>query len=255
MWPAMRHLVVLTLLLPVPVWAQSAYSVGTVPVGVAQGEFEFPLTRDFRLELGFLALSQGTFSDSNPFAYLSLLLPWFWLHYDGIRDLRLSASLQEAWLLGVGSTPSARQEAYALRARIQQPRGEAALYEMLQLDLLNLHVGGRDFVIFRPRFRVGFGLNLDQNRIHSLTLYQEAALRFSEADYTTHPFDYYRTIVGYTFTTRRGVFVTVALLGNLAQTPAGNGLVLFYGPFVSFAYRIVPAAPDRPPDPPEVEPR
>jgi hypothetical protein len=251
----MRPVLALALLLPASAWAQSSYTVGTVPVAAVEGDFEFPLTRDFRMQASFLALSQGTFSDDNPFAYLSLVSPWLWLHYDGIRNLRLSTWFQETWLRGVAptGTRSARQEAYGLRARVQEPRGEAALYQMLQLDLLNLHAGGQDFLIFRPRVRVGVGLNLDQNRIHSLTLYQEAALRFSEAAYTTHAFDYYRTIVGYTFTTRRGVFVTVAVLGNLAQNPAGNGLVLFYGPFLNFAYRIVPSV-DRPPEP-EIEPR
>jgi hypothetical protein len=252
----MRHLLALALLLPAAARAQSAYTVGTVPVAAVEGDFEFPLTRELRLQASFLALSQGTFSDNNPFAYLSLVSPWVWLHYDGFRNLRLSAWFQELWLRGVAptGTASARQEAYGLRARIQEPRGDAALYQMLQLDMLDLHAPSGEFIIFRPRVRVGVGLNLDQNRIHSLTLYQEASLRFSEAAYTTHPFDYYRTIVGYTFTTRRGVFVTVAVLGNLAQNPAGNGLVLFYGPFINFAYRIVPSA-DRPPEPPEIEPR
>ena len=48
------------------------------------------------------------------------------------------------------------------------------------------------------------------SRIHSMTLYQEAALRFADSSYTTRAFDFYRAVVGYTWTTRRGTFVTLA---------------------------------------------
>src|SRR5205823_9640915 len=60
--------------------------------------------------------------------------------------------------------------------------------------------------------------------------------------YTTRAFDFYRAVVGYTWTTRRGTFVTLALLGQVSLSPGGTVINFLYGPFLSLAYRIAPSA-------------
>jgi len=139
------------------------------------------------------------------------------------------------------------------RARLQQPRGAAAIYKMLQLDLRSFDdPTGKHQLVFRPRLRVGTGFNLDATRIHSLVLYQEVALRFADATYTKRAFDFYRAVVGYTWTTRRGTFITAGIVGQVSLSPAGTRLDFLYGPALSVAYRIAKAV-EGPPDPPEIE--
>ena len=244
---------------PLSAKALPTYTVGTLPVAAGQGDLEFPLAGEFRGQAGLLLLSQGTFDDRNPFAYLSQVSPWVWLHYDGFRNLRLSAAFQETRSLAVSplGLPASHEERFMARARVQQPRGASALYQMLQLDLRSFDdPSGRHQIVFRPRFRIGVGFNLDATRIHSMTLYQEAALRFADSSYTTRAFDFYRAVVGYTWTTRRGTFVTLALLGQVSLSPGGTVINFLYGPFLSLAYRIAPAAKvaEAPPEPPEIEP-
>jgi hypothetical protein len=210
--------------------------------------------------VGSLFLSQGTFNDRNPFAYLSQVAPWIWLHYDGVRNLRLSAAFQEAWSFDVAplGISSGHEERYTARARLQEPRGTSALYQMLQFDLRSFDdPTGKHQVVFRPRFRVGVGLNLDATRIHSMALYQEAALHFGDSSYINRAFDFYRAVIGYTWTTRRGVFVTAAVLGQVSLNPAGTSLGFAYGPVLAFAYRIAPSAKgeETPPEPADVEVR
>ena len=243
-----------------PAAALSTYAVGTLPVAAGLGNLDFPIAGDFRGQVGLLLLSQGTFDDRNPFAHFSLVSPSAWLHYDGIGNLRLSAAFQESWSLGVSAMgiPASHEERFTTRARLQQPRGASALYQMLQLDVRSFDdASGKHQIVFRPRLRIGVGFNLDANRIHSTTLYQEAALRFADSSYTTRAFDFYRAVVGYTWTTRRGTFVTLALLGQVSLNPAGTGLTFLYGPVLTLAYRIAPAAKaaEAPPEPPEVEPQ
>jgi hypothetical protein len=259
-----RHLLALAFLAVAqasrPARALASYTVGTLPLAAGQGDLEFPLAGDFRGQAGFLLLSQGAFDDRNPFAHLSLVSPSAWLHYDGIRNLRLSASFQESWSLAIASlgVPSSHEERFVLRGRLQQPRGATALYQMLQFDVRSFDdSGGTHRIVFRPRLRIGVGFNLDAERIHSTTLYQEAAFRFADSSYTTRAFDFYRAVVGYTWTTRRGTFVTLALLGEVALDPSGTRLSFLWGPLLSLAYRIAPAAKiaEAPPEPPEIEPR
>jgi len=240
--------------------APSSYSVGTIPVAVGQGDLEFPIAGDFRGQGGVILLSQGTFDDRNPFAYLSGVSPWAWLHYDGIPNLRLSAAFQEVWSLGVSAMniPSSHEERFILRGRVQQPRGTSALYQMLQLDLRSFDdAAGEHHFVFRPRLRLGVGFNLDATRIHSMSLFQEAALRFSDSSYTTRAFEFYRAVVGYTWTTKRGLFVTAAVVGQVVMNPQGTGLAFQYGPVLTLAYRIAPAAAraaEPAPEPVDVEP-
>src|SRR3954466_4290749 len=134
-----RHLLAPALLAGVlqaalPAEALPSYAVGTIPVAAGQGDLEFPVAGDFRGQVGFLLLSQGTYDERNPFSHLSLVSPGAWLHYDGFRNLRLSTAFQELWSLAVPAMgiPSGHEERLVARARVQQPRGTSALYEMLQ---------------------------------------------------------------------------------------------------------------------------
>src|SRR6266850_641373 len=260
-----RYLLALTLplvgLAPRPAQAGlENYAVGSIPVAGGLADLEFPVAGDFRGQAGLVLVSQGTFDDGNPFAHLALVGPWGWLHYDGIPNLRLSGGFQETWTLSISELgiPSGHEERFIVRARLQQPRGTSALYQMLQIDLRSFDdpAGNHQFVV-RPRLRIGVGFNLDAARIHSAVLYQEAALRFADSSYTTRLFDFFRTVVGYTWTTKRGLFVTAGLLGQVSLNPPGNAFTVLYGPVLSLAYRIAPPVKQAevPPEPPELDPR
>ncbi len=238
--------------------ALPSYAVGTLPVAGTSGDVEFPIAGEFRGQGEMALVSQGTFDDKNPFAHLSLVSPTLWLHYDGIQNLRLSAAFQEIWSLSISEMgiPSSHEERFVVRARLQEPRGTSALYQMLRLDLRSFDdpTGNHQFV-FRPRLRIGVGFNMDAARIHSTMLYMEGALRFASSSYTTRAFDFYRAAFGYTWTTKRGLFITAALLGQVSLNPAGTAVTFLYGPVLALAYRIAPTVKEAetPPEPPEVD--
>ncbi len=237
----------------------TSYAVGTIPVAAGGADFEFPLSEDFKAQLTAVFVSQGTWDSGNPFSYLSLISPSAWIHYDGIPNLRLSAGFEENRYRPIApmGVPAWHEERLMARARVQQPRGASAIYEILQLDVRSFDdVTGAHRWVLRPRFRIGSGFNLDATRIHTVVLFQEVALRFAEEAYTTHAFDFYRAVLGYNWTTRRGIFVTAGVIGQVSLNPAGTRLDFLYGPVLSLAYRIFPAkkAPEEvPPEPPDVD--
>jgi hypothetical protein len=235
----------------------STYSVGTVPVAAGSASVEFPLGRGFAGEVGAFALGEGTFHDENPFTYLGGWAPMAWLHWDGVANLRLSAGFQEVFWQEVAplGTPSFHEERGILRSRFQQPRGAAALYEMVQLDVRSFDdAAGTHRLVFRPRFRVGQGFNLDAVRIHSLVLYQELALRYAtDADYATRAFDFFRAVVGYMWTTRRGTFVTLGLAGQVSLNPQATAYTFLCGPMLAVSYRFRSTPAETPPPPPDIE--
>jgi hypothetical protein len=129
---------------------------------------------------------------------------------------------------------------------------------MVQLDVRSFDdPGGTHRLVLRPRFRVGQGFNLDAVRIHSLVLYQELAFRFGEEGYAARAFEFFRAFAGYTWTTRRGTFVTVGLIGQLTLNPGATRYDLLWGPVLTASYRFrpAPAAAAEPPAPadPEVQ--
>lgn len=238
--------------------ALPSYAVGTAPIAAEANNLEFPIAGDFRGQVGVVLLTQGTYDDDNPFAHLSQVAPSLWLHYDGVENLRLSAAFQEYFQLNIPELgiPSGHEERLVGRARLQQPRGTSALYQMLQLDVRSFDdPTGKHQIVFRPRLRVGVGFNLDAARIHSAALYQEVALRFGDDAYIKRNFEFYRGVVGYTWTTRRGLFITLGVLGQVSLNPGGSTLSFFYGPILGLAYRIAPSVKvqETPPEPPEVE--
>jgi hypothetical protein len=235
----------------------STYSVGTVPVAPGSASVEFPLGKGLAGEVGVVALGEGTFADKNPFAYLGGIAPAAWLHWDAVPNLRLSAGFQEVFWQEVAPIrqPSFHEERGVLRARIQQPRGAAALYEMLQVDVRSFDdAAGVHRLVFRPRLRVGQGFNLDAVRIHSLVLYQEVALRYAtDGDYAARAFEFFRAVAGYMWTTRRGTFVTLGVVGQVSLNPAATAYTFMVGPALGVNYRFRAKAAETPPPPPDVE--
>jgi hypothetical protein len=234
----------------------STYSVGTIPAAPVAAALEFPVARGLAAELDFLELTLGAFDDKNPFANLSGVAPGGWLHFDRIANVRLSAGYQELFYFDVapGRDPHSHEERGVLRARLQQPRGAAALYEMLQLDVMRfVDPGGTQRLEYRPRLRVGQGFNLDAVRIHSLVLYQELALRFGEPSYFARAFEFFRVFAGYMWTTRRGTFVSLGVVGQVALNPPATAYTFLVGPALGIEYRFREAPRETPPPPPDVE--
>jgi hypothetical protein len=220
------------------------YAVGNVPVAPIGASVEFPVATGFQAEVNGVLLAQGGYGDQNPFQYLSMVAPAALLHWDGVENLRLSAGFQQFFYREVQAIglPAWNEQRYVVRARVQQPRGAAALYELLQLDVRSFtDPGGVDRLVFRPRIRVGQGFNLDAVRIHSLVLYQELALRYSGDDYAKKAFDFFRAVVGYTWTTRRGTFATIGLIGQIQLNPANTRYDFLVGPVLIFQRRFMPA--------------
>lgn len=233
-----------------------SYAVGSVPVAPGGVSVEFPIRRNLQGEAGALVLGQGTYEEDNPFTYLSAVVPSGWLHYDGLRNVRLSLGFQEILqrevpAMGIRDN---HEERVVARGRIQQPRGQAAIYELLQLDVRSFDdPGGTHRVVFRPRFRIGQGFNLDAARIHSAVLFQEVAFRFSGSSYAERAFDFFRAFVGYAWTTRRGTFVTAGVIGQIQLNPAATRYDLLYGPLLSVNYRFRASPPTTPPEPSDAE--
>jgi hypothetical protein len=249
--------------LPAAAANPGTYQVGSIPVAPGVAQVEFPVGPGFSAEVMGAVLGQGTYKDRNPFAYLSLWGLSAALHFDGIQNLRLTGAFQEFVTepvppLGIKET---HEERGMIRARLQQPRGEAALYEMLQLDIRSFDdIAGVHRLVFRPRFRIGQGFNLDAARVHSLVMYEEVALRYAtDADYARRAFEFFRAVLGYGWTTKRGTWVTLGVIGQVQLNPAATRYDLLFGPILAISYRFRaakarPAAePEAPPPPPELD--
>jgi hypothetical protein len=234
------------------------YTVGNVPVAPIGAGVEFPVAAGFQAEVNGILLAQGGYGDKNPYQYLSTVAPGAFLHFDGVENLRLTAGFQQFFYREVQAIglPAWNEQRYFVRGRFQQPRGAAALYELLQLDVRSFtDPTGVDRLILRPRIRVGQGFNLDAVRIHSLVLYQELALRYSSDGYAKKAFDFFRAVVGYTWTTRRGTFATLGLIGQIQLNPANTRYDFLVGPVLIFQRRFLPAkaAEEVAPTAPDVE--
>jgi len=70
------------------------------------------------------------------------------------------------------------------RGRVQQPRGAAAIYEMLQIDLRSRRPDWKASVRLPSRLRSRDRLNLDAKRIHSLVMYPGSRAPLRDASYT-----------------------------------------------------------------------
>ena len=84
----------------------STYAVGSIPVAVGQGDLEFPVSGDFRGQVGTVLVSQGTFDNRNPWKLLPYFVVWAILYAFnlGLIWLLMRFGL-DAYIAGLLSTP------------------------------------------------------------------------------------------------------------------------------------------------------
>ena len=232
-------------LLLLTVFAATAQTLTPVPGFLQDLAAQLPLPADFSLEQQFQVGMQANPLTANPFAYGHALQFRPWLHYDGIPNTTLTASMSYIYYLTVPDTSYYRHPEWreTLMASLKQPLPGGSLYEQIRGELLNFH-DSHGKIQHLPRTRIRFGQNLFLGEGGSklsrpyLALYQEAILQFPEPSYSRVIFSSARFFAGAGFDlgTRTQVLLGFKAEGEVSSS--GSTVTLFFGPALSLEYNF-----------------
>lgn len=232
--------------------AQDApYSIGFIPASIEEGDIAFPIYEKWHLsgQADFQLVTQGAYTNGNPFAYTQRVVVRPWLIYSGFKNIKL-------WL------GYAHNQKYAVE--------EAGNYETLENRLIVMGTFSQDMPkgsIFEqvrfetkffddrngvpqtiPRLRARFGVNhfLRQTKEKPIFLapnigyYTELMLKFASKDYAEEHFDIFRLSVYYTAGITPNIHFLAGIIGQMQLRANGNQFDVYYGPMVSVKYSITP---------------
>lgn len=232
--------------------AQDApYSIGFIPASISEGDIAFPIYEKWHLsgQADFQLVTQGAYTNGNPFEYTQRKVIRPWLIYSGFKNIKL-------WLGYAHNQKYAVEEAgnyKTLENRLiimgtfsqNMPRGnifEQVRFETKFFDDRN----GTPQTI--PRIRVRFGVNhfLKQTKEKPIFLapnigyYTELMLKFASKDYAKEHFDIFRLSVYYTAGITPNIHFLAGVIGQMQLRANGTQFDVYYGPMASIKYTIKP---------------
>ncbi|MGA7237903.1 MAG: DUF2490 domain-containing protein [Bryobacteraceae bacterium] len=204
------------------------------------GQLRLPV--GFSFEQQIQAGTQANSATSNPFAYWHGLQIRPWFHYDGFRNVTLTASMSYIAYFGVPKTSNYRHHEWRVTAMgvAKQPISGGSLYEEIRFEWLDFR-SGLGTVEHLPRLRFRFGQNLylaEGDAKPFLGVYEEAILQFPQPSYSQVKFQGARFFAGAGF--RAGARTTI-LLGFKAEgevSSSGSSVAVYYGPAFSIEYNF-----------------
>ena len=211
---------------------------------------QFPLPADFTIEQQVQIGTQSNPIIANPFAYGHGLQFRPWLHYDGIENTTLTASVSYIYYFTVPDTGYYRHTEWrnTVMATLKQPFPGSSLYEQLRAELLNFH-DSHGVVQHLPRMRIRFGQNLYLGEGGSrlkrpyLGLYQEALVQFPRPSYSRVSFVSARVFGGAGFELGSRTQVLLGFKAEGEVSSSGSTVTLFFGPALSLEYNFRPNQP------------
>lgn len=211
---------------------------------------QFPLPAEFSVEQQIQIGTQANSTTGNPFAYGHAIQFRPWLHYDGIPNTTLTASVSYIYYFKVPSTMYYRHPEWrdTLIGTLKQLLPGGSLYEQIRAELLNFRDShGRPQHLPRVRFRVGQNIHLGEggSKLDKpyLGFYQEAILQFPKPSYSHVTFASARFFAGGGFELGPRTEVLLGFKAEGEVSSSGSTVTLFFGPAFSIEYNFRRHAP------------
>ena len=220
----------------------AAQSVSPTPGSVLDFSAQASLPHQFSVELQIQYGTQGTSTYENPFTYSHGVQNRLWVHYDGFRDLTITASPSYIYYFAVPGTSNYKHPEwrFTVLGSLKQRFSGGSLYEQVRFELLDFRASNGE-VQHLPRLRFRFGQNIHLSDGPSkpyLGLYEEAIMQYPQASYSGVHFQGARFFGGCGFDYRKRTSVLVGFKAEAEVSSSGSTVTVFYGPVLSLQYNL-----------------
>jgi hypothetical protein len=222
--------------------ALQSQSLSPMPGSINDLSGQFPINRNLLFEQQIQAGTQGTPGNNGPYAYWHAVQIRPWFHYDGIRNVTLTASASYIDYFTISGTGNYAHPEWRLTVlgTLKQPLAQGSLYEQVRFELLNFRDShGAVQHIPRVRFRFGQNLFLSESRARPyLGVYGEAILQFPQPSYSHVHFQGARFFAGPGFQWGRRVQLLMGFKAEAEVASSGSTVNLYYGPAFSLEFNF-----------------
>lgn len=247
-----RNIIVLLtcIIAPLAVTAQTApYSLGFIPASIEEADLAFPLYDKWHLsgQADLQLVTQGAYTNNNPFAYVQRTVVRPWIIYSGFKNLKLYLGYahNKKYAIKEAGNYETLERRIIVMGTLSQNLPKGSMFEQVRFETKFFDdASGTPRTI--PRLRGRFGVNhyLNQHRSKpallspNISYYAELMLKFPSRDYAEERFDIFRMSVYYSAGITQKFHFLAGIIGQLQLRTNGTQFDMYYGPVVSVGYSI-----------------
>lgn len=235
-----------------PVQAQSdpKYKLGFIPASIGEVDLAFPIYDKWNIsgQVDVQVVTQGAYTNSNPFAYVQRFVVRPWLIYSGLKRMKLYVSFarNKKYEIEEAGNPEILEKRLIIMGTYMQTMPRGSLFEQVRFE--TKFFDDKDGIARTiPRLRGRFGVNhyLPQRenpifKNHNLSYYTEIMFKFPDKEYAKSRFDIFRQSVYYSATVSENLTVLTGIIAQMQLRTSGTQFDVYYGPTLALKWNFTP---------------
>jgi hypothetical protein len=228
-------------------YAQAPNTLGFIPASIEEVDVAFPIYKKWHLtgQADFQMVTQGAYTNNNPFAYVQRSVVRPWLIYNGFPRMKLSLgyAYNHKYDIKEAGFPDVKEQRIILMGSFSQGLATGSFFEQVRFETKFFKDrNDTQRTIPRLRGRIGFNHFIRRNSENtlfatpSISYYTEVMFKFASDDYAPNNFDIFRQCVYFSAGLTDRLHFAAGILGQIQLRTNGNQFDIYYGPTLSFKY-------------------
>lgn len=226
------------------------YKLGFIPASIGEVDLAFPIQDKWNLsgQVDVQVVTQGAYTNSNPFAYVQRFVIRPWLIYSGLKHMKLYVSFarNKKYEIEEAGNPEILEKRLIIMGTYMQTMPRGSLFEQVRFE--TKFFDDKDGIARTiPRLRGRFGVNhfLPQKenpifKTHNLSYYTEIMFKFPDKEYAKSRFDIFRQSVYYSATVSDNLTVLTGIIAQMQLRTNGTQFDVYYGPTLALKWNFTP---------------
>lgn len=226
------------------------YKLGFIPASIGEVDLAFPIQDKWNLsgQVDVQVVTQGAYTNSNPFAYVQRFVLRPWLIYSGFKRMKLYVSFarNKKYEIEEAGNPEILEKRLIIMGTYMQTMPRGSLFEQVRFE--TKFFDDKDGIARTiPRLRGRFGVNHflphRENPIfktHNLSYYTEIMFKFPDKEYAKSRFDIFRQSVYYSATVSENLTVLTGIIAQMQLRTSGTQFDVYYGPTLALKWNFTP---------------
>jgi hypothetical protein len=226
--------------------------IASIPASIEEADINFPLFSKWKLsaQVDMQLVTQGAYTNSNPFAYVQRLVFRPWLIYSGFKHMTfyLGYARNKKYAIQEAGTPEILERRLILMGTYMQTLPKGSIFEQVRFETKFFDdQNGVHRVIPRLRARVGVNHFLREKpharlKSQNISYYTEIMFKFAPKDYAEERFDILRQSVYYSAGLTKNLHILTGIIGQIQLRSNGHQYDVYYGPTLALKWNVRPKA-------------
>lgn len=226
------------------------YKLGFIPASIGEVDVAFPIKDKWNLsgQMDIQVVTQGAYTNSNPYAYVQRFVMRPWLIYSGFKHMKLYVGYarNKKYEIEEAGNPEILERRLIIMGTYMQTMRRGSIFQQFRFETKFFDdKDGIARTIPRLRGRVGVNHFLPQGdnpifRSHNLSYYTEIMFKFPDKDYAKNRFDILRQSIYYSASLTQNLTVLTGIIAQMQLRTSGSQFDVYYGPTIALKWNFTP---------------